>query len=140
MTAWPKVLRSAKTAYQRVSRRYAERWHSILQYAEARTGIGGWLSFYNDERQHQSLGYRTPRQIYQEGLWICGRSALPRGCACPASRAGSESKEMLAFAHIPTGTTTNNEFANDEVNGKLVEPAVASTAIGADIKTGRATP
>src|SRR6516162_2322554 len=35
---------------------------------------------------------------------------------------------------------TNNEFANDEVNGKLVEPAVASTAIGADIKAGRATP
>jgi 2-furoate---CoA ligase len=34
----------------------------------------------NDERQHQSLGYRTPRQIYQEGLWICGRSASPTGC------------------------------------------------------------
>jgi hypothetical protein len=47
---------------------------------------------------------------------------------------------MRAFAHIPTGTTTNNEFATDEVNGKLVEPTVASTAIGADIKTGRATP
>jgi hypothetical protein len=89
---------------------------------------------------HQGLGYRTPRQIYQEGLWICGRSALPSGGACPASRASSESQEMLAFAHIPTGTTNNNEFANDEVNGKLVEPAVASTAIGADIKTGRATP
>jgi putative transposase len=43
--------------------------------AEAKTGISAWLSFYNEERQHQSLGYRTPRQIYQEGLWICGRSA-----------------------------------------------------------------
>ena len=40
----------------------------------------------------------------------------------------------------PHTHTTNNEFATDEVNGKLVEPAVASTAIGADIKTGRATP
>ena len=59
------------------------------------------------ERQHQSLGYRTPRQIYQEGLWICGRSALPTGCASPASRASSEGGEMLAFAHIPTGTTAN---------------------------------
>ena len=58
----------------------------------------------------------------------------------PAFRASSESQEMLAFAHIPTGTTTNNEFAIDEVNGKLVEAAVASTAIGADLKTGRATP
>jgi hypothetical protein len=53
-------------------------------------------------------GYRTPRQIYQEGLWTWGRSALPTGCASPASRASSESGEMLAFAHIPTGATTNN--------------------------------
>ena len=52
--------------------------------ADAKAGIGAWLSFYNDERQHQSLGYRTPRQIYQEGLWICGRSALPTGSASPA--------------------------------------------------------
>ena len=112
--------------------------HAYATVAEARTGIGAWLSFYNDERQHQSLGYRTPRQIYQEGLGICGRSALPTGCPFPASRASSA--RMLAFAHIPTGTTTNNEFAIDEVNGKLVEAAVASTAIGADLKTGRATP
>src|SRR5438477_878166 len=75
--------------------------------AEAKAGIGAWLDFYNTERQHQSLGYRTPRQIYQEGLWICGRSALPTGCASPTSRASSESREMLAFAHIPTGTTVN---------------------------------
>ena len=73
--------------------------------AEAKAGIGAWLSFYNDERQHQSLGYRTPRQIYQEGLWICGRSASPTGCASPASRASSEGGEMLAFAHIPTGAS-----------------------------------
>ena len=72
---------------------------------EAKAGIGAWLDFYNEERQHQSLSYRTPRQIYEEGLWICGRSALPTGCASPVSRASSESGEMLAFAHIPTGTT-----------------------------------
>src|SRR3954453_7982440 len=68
--------------------------------AEAKAGIGCWLEFYNTERQHQSLGYRTPRQIYQEGLWICERSALPTGCASPASRASSEGGEMLTFAHI----------------------------------------
>ena len=28
--------------------------------AEAKAGIGAWLDFYNRERQHQSLGYRTP--------------------------------------------------------------------------------
>jgi putative transposase len=43
--------------------------------AEAKAGIGSWLDFYNTERQHQSLGYRPPWRIYQEGLWICGRSA-----------------------------------------------------------------
>jgi hypothetical protein len=48
---------------------------------------------------------------------------------------------MLAFAHIPTGTTANEgSNIDDEVNGRLVEPAVALTAIGAEIKTGRATP
>src|SRR6187455_910424 len=81
--------------------------HAYATVAEAKAGIGAWLDFYNTERQHQSLDYRTPRQIYQEGLWICGRSALPTGCASPTSRASSESGEMLTFAHIPTGTTNH---------------------------------
>src|SRR5438105_15035964 len=58
--------------------------HAYATVAEAKAGIGAWLDFYNIERQHQSLGYRTPHQIYQEALWICGRSALPTGCASPA--------------------------------------------------------
>jgi putative transposase len=107
---------------------------------EAKTGISTWLGFYNEERQHQSLGYRTPRQIYQEGLWICGRSALPTGSASPASRASSEGGEMLAFAHIPTGATANTGFNIDEVNSRFVEPTGALTVIGADIETRRATP
>jgi len=108
--------------------------------AEAKAGIGAWLSFYNEERQHQSLGYRTPRQIYEEGLWICGRSALPTGSASPASRASSASGEMLAFAHIPTGTAANEGFDIDDLRSRLVAPAVAQTAIGADIQIGGATP
>ena len=32
---------------------------------DARRGIGDWLSFYNDERLHQALGYRTPREVFQ---------------------------------------------------------------------------
>ena len=32
--------------------------------SEARRGIGGWLSFYNEERLHQALGYRTPRAVF----------------------------------------------------------------------------
>jgi putative transposase len=32
--------------------------------AEARLGIGGWFAFYNDERPHQALDYRTPRAVF----------------------------------------------------------------------------
>jgi hypothetical protein len=98
------------------------------------------VALYNEERQHQSLGYRTPRQIYQEGLWICGRSALPTGCASPASRASSEGGEMLTFAHIPTGTTVNKAIDIDASKSRSVAPATAPTMIGADIETGGATP
>jgi len=47
---------------------------------------------------------------------------------------------MLAFAHIPIGTAANTELDIAEINRRLVEAAVALTAIGADIETGRATP
>jgi putative transposase len=32
---------------------------------EARAGIGNWIQFYNHERPHQSLGYRTPVECYR---------------------------------------------------------------------------
>jgi putative transposase len=34
--------------------------------AEARLGIGGWLAFYNEERPHQALEYRTPRAVFED--------------------------------------------------------------------------
>ena len=114
--------------------------NAYASVAEAKAGIGAWLTFYNEERQHQSLGYRTPRQIYEEGLWGCGRSALPTGCASPASRASSEGGEMLAFAHIPTGATASKTIDIDDLRSRVVEPAVAPTTIGADITIGGATP
>jgi putative transposase len=33
--------------------------------AEARRSLGEWLAFYNNERPHQSLEYRTPREIFE---------------------------------------------------------------------------
>ena len=33
---------------------------------EARKGIGVYLDFYNRERPHQALGYRTPGQVFEE--------------------------------------------------------------------------
>jgi putative transposase len=114
--------------------------HAYATAAEAKAGIGAWISFYNVERQHQSLGYRTPQRVYEEGLWICGRSASPTGCASPASRARSESGEMLAFAHIPTSTAASKGLDIEDSESALVAPAIALSAIGADIEIGRATP
>jgi hypothetical protein len=54
-----------------------------------------------------------------------------------ASRASSEGGEMLAFAHIPMGTTTNSKIDQKGFEGTVTS---ASTAIGADIEIRRATP
>ena len=32
---------------------------------EAKQGIGTYLDFYNRERPHQALGYRTPQEMFQ---------------------------------------------------------------------------
>jgi len=34
---------------------------------EAQAGIRRWFQFYNHERPHQALGYRTPAAVYQAG-------------------------------------------------------------------------
>jgi putative transposase len=34
---------------------------------ELTQGLGRYFPFYNEERPHQSLGYRTPAQVYREG-------------------------------------------------------------------------
>ena len=35
---------------------------------EARAGIGGYFGFYNKERPHQALGYRTPAEVFMKGM------------------------------------------------------------------------
>jgi integrase-like protein len=83
--------------------------HAYASVSEAKSGIGAWLNFYNEERLHQTHDYRTPRQVYEaQCRWVCGRSAPPTGCA---------------FAHIPTGTAINKGFNNDGLNGII--PATA---------------
>jgi putative transposase len=33
---------------------------------DARQGLARYLTFYNDERPHQALGYRTPAEVYAD--------------------------------------------------------------------------
>jgi putative transposase len=55
--------------------------HAYATVAEARQNIGGWLIFYNDLRKHQSLGYRTPKEIFEANqpvdMWTTQARALP---------------------------------------------------------------
>jgi putative transposase len=34
---------------------------------QLRQGLGSYFPFYNDERRHQSLDYRTPAEVYRQG-------------------------------------------------------------------------
>jgi putative transposase len=47
--------------------------------AEARHGIAAYFNFYNHERLHQALGYRAPRQVFEEAMRVAklrrGRNA-----------------------------------------------------------------
>ena len=69
--------------------------------------------------------YRLLRSEKDLWGWICGRSASPTGCA---------------FAHIPTGTTTNHRIDVDEEEHRSNAMTVATSAIGAGTEIGRVTP
>jgi putative transposase len=54
---------------------------AYVSVAEARRNIGSWISFYNNERKHQSLDYRTPKEIFEANrpvdMWTTQERALP---------------------------------------------------------------
>ena len=47
--------------------------------AEARQRLADYFNFYNHERLHQALGYRTPRQVFEQAMRVAklrrGRNA-----------------------------------------------------------------
>ena len=71
-------------------------------------------------------------------MWTIGFADRLRFPRLPSQ--SSESGEMLAFAHIPTGATANTGIDIDDSKSKIVVSAIALTAIGADLKPGGATP
>ena len=38
--------------------------HDYQDAGESRRGLGRYFPFYNCERPHQALGYRTPQSVY----------------------------------------------------------------------------
>ena len=69
--------------------------------AEARTEIGKWFRFYNDERPHQALDYLTPRQFFAAAtpvdMWTTQERALPTSPQAqqPQQKADSHDQEEL---------------------------------------------
>ena len=76
--------------------------------AEARTGINAYLEFYNRQRPHQALGYRTPAEVYQHGQEERGAAAeeagLPSGLVKPSAGVG-DSLEFSPRAVLIMGST-----------------------------------
>ncbi len=64
--------------------------------SEARRGIGAYLDFYNRERPHQSLDYRTPAQVFASG----------RQLRCLTDQASALSSSE-AVADFPAGVSLN---------------------------------
>ncbi len=44
--------------------------HEYETVSDARAGLSRYFPFYNDRRFHESLGYKTPAQIYRQGLAV----------------------------------------------------------------------
>jgi len=83
-SAWTKTLKDADVKISMDGKRrwidnvFIERfWRSLkyediylreyLDLVELEAGVGTWIDFYNLERQHQSLDYMTPWQVWLEG-------------------------------------------------------------------------
>ena len=70
--------------------------------AEARAGINAYLEFYNQQRPHQALGYRTPAEVYQngqEGKKVAAQEArLPSEVVIPSARAGDSLNLALGLS------------------------------------------
>lgn len=57
--------------------KYEEVYLKDYRFApDAITGLGGYFEFYNRERLHQSLKYKTPEAVYRQGLKLAAGNTL----------------------------------------------------------------
>ena len=91
--------------------------------AEARTGINAYLEFYNRQRPHQALGYRTPAEVYQHGQEERGAAAekagLPSGLVKPSAGVGDSlnlaSRAVSHLNHLDPGISIGLVFSGTSV-------------------------
>ena len=68
--------------------------------SEARRGIDAYLDFYNRERPHQSLGYRTPAQVFASGTSL--RCLTDQESALSSREAESDSTAGVSLNLAPS--------------------------------------
>ncbi len=57
--------------------KYEEVYLKDYRYVpDAMTGLGSYFEFYNGERLHQSLEYKTPEAVYRQGLKLAAKTTL----------------------------------------------------------------
>lgn len=75
--------------------------------AEARIGIGGWITHYNDDRPHQALGYRTPNEIFtatRACAYVDNARALPTSTQAqqpPTEKDSHDEEKRLISIIVP---------------------------------------
>jgi putative transposase len=96
---------------------------------EARTGIGQWFTFYNNERPHQSLTYQTPRHFFE----------ATRACAY-VDNASAFAKATARQGALPTSTQAQQpqQKGDSHDQEELILSLIASHALRVEAVQPRA--
>jgi putative transposase len=92
--------------------------------AEARRDIGSWLAFYNDERPHQALDYRTPREVFVGTPAACGH----------VDNASASLRSAPALPTCPQAQQQQEKDSNDQQT--VVGICIAILARDEELATG----
>jgi len=85
----------------------------------AHRGRGRYFGFYNEERPHQALGYRTPLAVYAAG----GGGARAAGSAISRRARGWVPAPRQESARLPVGRNSEGKFAWKTREGSVAVPA-----------------
>ena len=68
---------------------------------EARRELGAYFQFYNDQRPHQALGYRTPGEVFSEATALREEESKKRRCSPEPVLASSAEVAGLSLISAP---------------------------------------